>query len=293
MTIAIEITHHLSQRASRPTWEKICDALDRCPADELDEAFKAIDAGLASWPDDLNAGNAWTLPPRQASKKWSKAIALGEPAPAGWPAITFLQLHDHRFGKHGSAPLFANPALATLTHLYLAQCGLGPLGLQQLLASPHLGALTRLVISGNSLGPGCAAALLATPLAQQLTMLDIGRNGLDISDLDALLATPLPNLTSLQFNHGDLTDDQLATLLHADSLPSLNTLQVGRYGSTLDRELARAEGGHPHIKRALWRGWLLNQQASALKDLAKQYAIPNAAKLSAAPLIDALHRCDP
>lgn len=293
MTIAIEITHHLSQRATRPTWEKVCDALDRCPADELDEAFKAIDAGLASWPDDLNDGNGWALPPRQASKKWSKAIALGKPAPAGWPAITFLQLHDHRFGKHGSAPLFANPALASLTSLYLAQCGLGPLGLQQLLASPHLGALEHLVLSGNGLGPGCLATLLTAPLARQLTTLYIGSNQLDMSDLDALLATPLPNITTLQINHSALTADQLAPIIHTDTLPNLTTLQVGGYGDQIDRQLARTEGGHPHIKRALWRGWLVAQQNSTLKSLAKQYAIPNASKLTAAAALDALHRCDP
>ena len=291
---ANEVSALLAQRPSRPTWEKVCAVLDRTPAEELDAALKAIDAGLATWPDDLNDGSMWPLPPRQASTSWAKKrIAAGKPAPDAWSAITFLQLHDHRFGKKGSAPLFANPALATLTHLYLAQCGLGPAGLQHLLDSPHTGQLTHLVLGGNGLGEGCAAKLLPHALGQQLHMLDIGRNQLGAQDLDALLTTPMPALRILLFDYTDLPKDQLARVLHADTLPALQALTLGTHGSDLDLDLARSAEGHPHIKRALWHGWLRRRDARQLKELAAQRALPNTSKLNRLGLIAALLPLDP
>jgi hypothetical protein len=290
---ALEISALLAKRASRPTWEKVCGVLDRTPADELDAAIAAVDAGLATWPDDLNDGNMWVLPPRQASKAWAKSIAAGKPAPAAWSVISFLQLHDHRFGKKGSGPLFANPALASLTHLYLAQCGLGPTGLQELIDSPHTGAVTHLVIGGNTLGEGCAAKLLTHTLGQQLHMLDIGRNQLGVSDLDALLTTPLPALRSLCFDYTDLSQKKLERILKADTLPALQAITVGKFNSDLNLELARTTRGHDHIKRALWQGALRCCDVPKLQKLAAERALTGTSKLNRPALIAALLPLDP
>jgi hypothetical protein len=291
---ALEISALLAQPPSRPTWEQVCDVLDRTPKGELAAALAAVDAGLAAWPDDLNDGDLWVFPPRQASKAWAKQrIAQGKPAPKAWSAITFLQLHDHKFGKKGSAALFANPALASLTHLYLAQCGLGPTGLQELLDSPHTGALTHLALYNNRLGAGCAARLLPHALGQRLTMLDIGNNGLDVIDLEALLTTPMPRLTALCFNHSKLSPEQLARVLHADTLPAIQTLVLGSRSDRIDLTMARSAVGHPHIKRALWCGWLRSSSVGQLQHMAAERALPNTADLNRPALIAALLPLDP
>jgi hypothetical protein len=290
---ANEVSALLAQRPSRPTWEKVCDVLDRTPADELSAALYAVDAGLASWPDDLNDGHMWPMPPRQASKRWAKSIAQGMPAPPAWSAITFLDLLDQRFDKKGAAPLFSNPAISTLTHLNLAQCDLRDAGLQQMLDSPHTGALTHLVIGGNWLGQGSAAKLLPHTLGRQLYMLDIGRNQLGAHDLDALLTTSLPLLSALYFDHSACSIEQLTPILHADTLTALRTLTLGTFNDDIDLTLARSPEGHPHIKRALWHGWLRQRSGPKLKALAAERSIPKAAKLNRPALIAALLPLDP
>lgn len=289
MTPAEQITALLAQKPSRAVWQKICGVLYTAPGDALDAPLAAVEAGLATWPDDLNEGHLWPLPPRQALREWAESIAKGRGPSRTWAVVTFLQLHNHFFGAEGSAALFANPALATLTHLYLAQCHLGPIDLARLLDSPHTGALTHLVLSGNGLGEGCAAKLLPHTLGQQLHMLDIGDNRLGASDLDALLTTPMPKLHRLCLTPERLGRARLEDLLDADTLPAITVLSIR--GVTL--ELARTARGHDHIKRALWSGWLLERETQQLKDLARERAIPSRTKLSRQGLIDALRKLDP
>lgn len=292
-TAADQIRALLMQRPSRPTWEKVCEVLDRADPSQHADALVAIDEGLATWPADLNEGNMWPLPPKQAYKVWvKKYLCQGKRAPKNWSLFTFLQLHDHKFGKKGSAPLLAHPGLATITHLYLAQCGLGPQGLDELLASPHTGAITHLVVRGNGLGAGSAAKLLPHTLGQQLQMLDIGANKHDLTDLEALLSTPMPRLKTLCFDYSDIPAEQLERVLHADTLPAIEALALrGRSGDG-DFELARAQG-HPHIKRALWRAHLLLSDTNKLKVLAATRGVAKASKLTRVGLIDALYELDP
>ena len=292
-TAADKVRARLTQRASRPTWEQVCEVLDRSPPSQLADAISAIDEGLATWPADVNKINMWPLPPRQAYDVWvQKYVLQGKPVPKAWSVFTFLQLHDHKFGKQGSAPLFAHPGLATITHLYLAQCGLGPVGLAELLASPHTGAVTHLVIRGNKLGAGSGAKLLPHALGQQLQLLDIGANQLSMIDIEALLSTPMPRLKTLCFDYADIPVEQLARVLHADTLPAIEALALrGRQGDG-DLELARAQG-HPHIKRALWRAHLLSSDTKKLKALAATRGVAKASKLNRVGLIDALYELAP
>lgn len=286
---ASQVIGLLDKSPSRPTWEKVCEVLDRTPTSELDAAITAVDEGLERWPDDLNEGHLWPLPPRQAYKVWvQKYILQGKPAPRGWSLFTFLQLHDHRFGKQGSAALFAHPGLATITHLYLAQCELGSKGVQELLESPHTGALTHLVLRGNALDAGCAAQLFTHALGQQLTMLDIGNNKLDTTDLEALLSTPMPRLTTLCIDHCEIPTEQLIRILDAETLPAIEVLALSKHHDGVDLDLARAAEGHPHIKHALWHAHLLKSDVRQLKQLARGRAIPNSAKLKRVELIAAL-----
>jgi uncharacterized protein (TIGR02996 family) len=92
------------------------------------------------------------------------------------PRIRHLTLNGWPLGDRGAKALAANPALANLTRLLLARCGIGETGLTALVRSPHLQQLVELDVSNNKLKT--AAALRDTKWLPRLAAVQIHSNAI-------------------------------------------------------------------------------------------------------------------
>jgi uncharacterized protein (TIGR02996 family) len=115
---------------------------------------------------DLRTGHTGARPATLAA--FAKALAL--------PRVRHLHLDGWPLGDVGAKALAANPALANLTRLTLARCGITDPGLTGLARSPHLQGLIELDLSGNKLKR--AAALLDAGRLPRLAALGLTGNPL-------------------------------------------------------------------------------------------------------------------
>ena len=92
------------------------------------------------------------------------------------PRVRHLDLSGWPLGETGAKALAANPALANLTRLLLARCGVGDAGLTAIVRSPHLQQLIELDVSGNKLKT--AAALRATAKLPRLAAVRLSGNAI-------------------------------------------------------------------------------------------------------------------
>lgn len=282
----------LHAKPSSAVSERLCDLLDDCPEDHLEAATQHIlRVQQERWPEDLNPGRLWPFPRRAASQRWIKRLLKGDTPPA-WHLAQLLQLHDKPLKNDDLRKLLDNPALSSITHLYLAQCSLGPPTLPDLAQTTHLTHLTHLNLEGNPLAPDTLAPLLDTPLAARLQLLNLSRSKLHTADLQALLTSRLPQLHTLLIGATATPREDLTRLLLDVRLPHLTTLSLDAFTSTTGQELASDDSLPAPIRQAIWRGWISRRGASELKKLAAQLHV-SASKRSRNQLIDALAALPP
>lgn len=247
-----ELQMLLKKTPSHPGWRKVCELLDRWPEATLGEALSAIDAQAARWDVDTSKHGGWEMPARYTPQAWAKRLLAGD-VPQGFSVARLFQQHNAKLMDAGLARLLETGALGALTHLYLGSCWLGA-GALTLLTDhqSQLGALTHLVLTSNLLAPEGLAALLATPLARRLVSLDLSQTPLDARALTALLATPLPALRYLDLSFIELSGEEMAAIVHADTLPQITTLRVATSDAQTPTTSLRARGvGHAHLLAAL------------------------------------------
>ena len=222
------------------SWAALCQALDRCPPDQLPQATVACLEPLQErWPADLERTAPMSWLARQLSGSDDPRLAL----------CTHLDLAGHGAGDDGITQLAGAP-LDSLRALNLRDNKLGPKGLTRLL--PRLTGVEQLELGGNKLGKKGAAALAVAPLESvaaltlssnnigdaglqalarapwlgQLQSLVLRKNKLGPDAITALAQAPMPRLTELDLSKNPLGDAGCQALAHAPWLATLQTLRL-------------------------------------------------------------------
>ncbi|MEZ5421045.1 MAG: globin domain-containing protein [Vicinamibacterales bacterium] len=207
---AMALLEALCAHQSERGWWAICRHLESSADSERLAAAAA--PLLAEWPDD------W----RRAPLAWWDVVKRRE-THALWTLARRLDLSGLALDDAAAAALAANPALAGITVLSLADNAIGPAGALALARSPHLSAVSDLDISHNRLGSEGTAHLAASPMLRGLARLSLAENGVGTRGA-AALAGGLLRLSSLDLSGNDLRPEGVAALAASPAMARLRRL---------------------------------------------------------------------
>ncbi|HUU34444.1 MAG TPA: globin domain-containing protein, partial [Vicinamibacterales bacterium] len=209
---ALALLETLCAHPSERGWWAVCRHVSASP--DLERLAMAAAPLLAEWPDE------W----RRAPLAWWDTVKRGEAHPL-WTLARHLDLSGLSLDDAAAGALAANPALAPITQLSLAENHLSPTGAAALARSPHLSGLTALDLSHNRLGSDGTAHLAASPMLRRLTQLNLAENGVDARGAAAFAAGVLQPAW-LDLSGNALQAEGAAALASSPSAASLRRLKL-------------------------------------------------------------------
>lgn len=209
---ALALLETLCAHPSERGWWAVCRHL--AASDDRDRLAAAAAPLLADWPE------AW----RRAPLAWWDTVKRGD-AHALWSLARCLDLSGLSLDDAAAEAIAANAALATITHLSLADNLLGPAAADALARSPHLAALRSLDLSHNRLGSDGAAHVAASPMLGRLARLNLAENGIGARGAVAL-AAGVVHPAWLDLSGNDLQAEGAAALAGAPWASALRHLAL-------------------------------------------------------------------
>jgi hemoglobin-like flavoprotein/Ran GTPase-activating protein (RanGAP) involved in mRNA processing and transport/tRNA A-37 threonylcarbamoyl transferase component Bud32 len=221
---ALALVDALCARPSEQAWASICRFLmSRPDASELVERAAAL---LHAWPDDL----------RRAPLSWWQRVRHEGTHPL-WLLARTLDLSGQALDDDDVLAMAAQPALASIAHLVLADNHIGNRGMQALAAARPLAGLRALTLRDNRI-TGDAVACLPGVL-RHLTRLDLAHNGLGARGAELVAAAPLA-LASLDLAGNDIGTRGAEAIAASDTCAGLERLSLADNGIGSDGVSATA-----------------------------------------------------
>jgi serine/threonine protein kinase/Ran GTPase-activating protein (RanGAP) involved in mRNA processing and transport len=211
---ALALVDALCARPSEQAWASICRFLmSRPDASELVERAATL---LHTWPDDL----------RRAPLSWWQRLRHEGTHPL-WLLARTLDLSGQALDDDDVLAMAAQPALASITHLVLADNHIGNRGMRALAAARPFAGLRALTLRDNRI-TGDAVACLPGVL-HHLTRLDLAHNGLGARGAELIAAAPLA-LVSLDLAGNDIGTRGAEAIAASDTCAALERLSLADNG---------------------------------------------------------------
>ena len=245
----------------KETWARICELLEKCPAEALEMAMDYLAPRMETWPTHIeisdyhysyyrprNPEDEW----RVAPYAWTEKILLGQDSPRYAAARVLSHVGMNLTGKVAQniaacrsltnlTGLFLNrnklpgtfikaladaDFLSTLTHIDLSQNNIGKTGARHFGAATNLGELRVLGLSRNKI-TDAGAVDLARASWPELRWLMLAENAIADAGAAAIASSNWSKLENLTLENNNISDPGAFALAEA-SWPELSVLRLGQ-----------------------------------------------------------------
>lgn len=217
-------------------WSQIMELLRAWPATSLDFAIDYVETAARRWPDGLRRNASWMT------------LDSGHRA---WRLIRHLDLEASPLTPRDVEAIVQHSAMAWITQVTLAGCGIGDRGLLRILDAleSNLGSATnpieiyKLDLRDNGLTPEGASTLAGSEVLGEIEALDLSGNAISDSALaQIILAMAKPmTIAARDTGAGLLTTEAIADTPATQLMAGLD-LSNNRVDARAAIALARAEG---------------------------------------------------